>query len=48
MSHIVNIFGCKNCTVVIKGKVNAVTIGVFPPKVVAMKARNLMTLLYTQ
>jgi len=26
LSHAVNIYGCKNCTVVIKGKVNAVTI----------------------
>ena len=27
ISHIINLFGCKNSTVVIKGKVNAVTIG---------------------
>ncbi len=27
ISQIINLFGCKNSTVVIKGKVNAVTIG---------------------
>jgi len=27
ISHIINLFGCKKSTVVIKGKVNAVTIG---------------------
>ena len=27
LSQIINLFGCKNSTVVIKGKVNAVTIG---------------------
>ena len=28
-SHIVNLFGCKNSTILIKGKVNAVTIGAY-------------------
>jgi adenylyl cyclase-associated protein len=29
ISQIVNLFGCKNSTIVIKGKVNAVTIGAY-------------------
>lgn len=28
ISHVVNLFGCKNSTILVKGKVNAVTIGV--------------------
>lgn len=27
LNHVVNIFGCKNVTVQVKGKVNAVSIG---------------------
>jgi adenylyl cyclase-associated protein len=27
ISQVVNLFGCKNSTILIKGKVNAVTIG---------------------
>lgn len=29
LGHIINIFGCKNCTVQIKGKVNAVNLRMF-------------------
>jgi adenylyl cyclase-associated protein len=29
ITHVVNLFGCRNSTVVIKGKINAVTIGVY-------------------
>ena len=27
LNHIINMFGCKNSTIIIKGKINAVTIG---------------------
>jgi adenylyl cyclase-associated protein len=30
ISHIVNLFGCKNSTIIVKGKINAVTIGAYP------------------
>jgi adenylyl cyclase-associated protein len=30
ISHLVNLFGCKNSTIIIKGKINAVTIGAYP------------------
>jgi adenylyl cyclase-associated protein len=29
ITHIVNLFGCKNSTIIIKGKINAVTIGAY-------------------
>jgi Adenylate cyclase associated (CAP) C terminal len=29
ISHVVNLFGCKNSTIIIKGKINAVTIGAY-------------------
>lgn len=34
ISQSVNIFGCKNTTIIIKGKINAVTICAFPPHLV--------------